>query len=243
MRTMTAVALAVLTAPASVRADDRATALAVIEQAIKAHGGAEALARAANSTRSGKGTIMVEGRELAVTTDFVVSLPDKKRFAFVVEKQAPITIVLNGDKGWKLTGGAALDLPKDSLNDLREETYLWWLTTLVPLKKDTFELSPLPESKVNGKSAVGVKVASKGHPDARLYFDKASGLLVKLESRTKEVGLDVFKEYFYSDHKEFDGVKVPLREVVHVNGRKALDVTLTAFKVLPKPDESAFSKP
>jgi hypothetical protein len=243
MRTIAAWTLAALVVAASVRADDRETALAVIEQAIKAHGGADALARSANSIRSGKGTIAVEGKELAVTTDVVLSLPDKERVAVVVEKQLPITIVLNNDKGWKLTGGAAADLPKESLEDLRGEAYVWWLTTLVPLKKAPFELSPLPEIKVNNKPAVGVKVASKGRADAKLYFDKASGLLVKIERRAKEAGLEVYKEYFYSDHKELDGVKVPLREIHHVNGRKAFDVTLTAFKVLPKPDESAFGKP
>jgi hypothetical protein len=243
MRTLAALTLATLVVAASVRADDRQAALAVIEQAIKAHGGADALARSANSTRSGKGTISVEGKELAVMTEVVLSLPDRERVAVIVEKQLPITIVLNNDKGWKLTGGAAADLPKDSLEDLRGEAYVWWLTTLVPLKKAPFELSPLPESKVNGKPAVGVKVAHKGQPDAKLYFDKASGLLVKIERRAKEAGLEVFKEYFYSDHKEIDGLKVPLREVVHVNGRKLQDVTLTAFKVLAKPDDSAFSKP
>jgi hypothetical protein len=243
MRTIAALTLAALMISASVRADDRETALAVIEQAIKAHGGADALARSSNSTRSGKGTITVEGKELTVLTEVILSLPDKERVAVVVEKQLPITIVLNNDKGWKLTGGAAADLPKDSLEDLRGEAYVWWLTTLVPLKKAPFELSPLPEIKVNGKPAVGVKAANKGQPDARLYFDKASGLLVKIERRAKEAGLEVFKEYFYSDHKELDGVKVPLREIHHVNGRKAFDITLTAFKVLAKPDESAFGKP
>jgi hypothetical protein len=243
MRTIAALTLAALVVSASVRADDRETALAVLEQAIKAHGGADALARSANSTRSGKGTITVEGKDLSVNTEAVLSLPDKQRVAVVVEKQLPITIVLNGDKGWKLTGGAAADLPKESLTELRGEAAVWWLATLVPLKKAPFELSPLPEIKVNGQPAVGVKAASKGQPDAKLYFDKGSGLLVKIERRAKEAGLEVFKEYFYSDHKEIDGVKVPLREVHHVNGRKSFDVTLTAFKVLAKPDESAFGKP
>jgi hypothetical protein len=243
MRTIAACTLAALVVSASVRADDRETALAVVEQAIKAHGGADALARSANSSRSGKGTITVEGKELAVTTEAVLSLPDKERVAVVVEKQLPITIVLNNDKGWKLTGGAAADLPKDSVEDLRGEAYVWWLATLVPLKKAPFELSPVPEIKVSGKAAVGVKAVNKGRPDAKLYFDKLTGLLVKIEVRAKEAGLEVFKEYFYSDHKEIDGVKVALREVKLVNGRASQDVILTAFKVLPKPDESAFGKP
>lgn len=243
MRMIEALILAAGVIPTSLWADDRATALAVIDRAIQAHGGADALARSANSTRSGKGTIVVEGKELAVTTEVVLSLPDKERVTVVVEKQLPITIVLNNDKGWKLTGGAAADLSKDSVEDLRGEANIWWLTTLIPLKKAPFALSPLPEIKVNGKPAVGVKDVSKGQPDAKLYFDKATGLLVKIERRAKEAGLEVYKEYFYSDHREFDGVKVPLREVHHVNGRKAFDVTLTAFKVLSKPDESAFGKP
>ena len=243
MRTITALALAACVVPASVRAGDRETALAVVEQAIKAHGGEEALAKSVNSTRTGKGTGSFNGMEVPFTTEVVLSLPDKQRFNLVADKKLHVTKVINGDKGWSLTGGASLELPKEQIQDLREELYVWWLSTLAPLKKDSFELSPLPEIKVNDKPAVGVKVASKGHADAKLYFDKTSGLLVKIERRAREAGLEVFKEYYYSDHKEIDGVKVPLREVLHVNGRKQHDVTLSAFKVLSKPDESAFGKP
>jgi hypothetical protein len=243
MRTTATLALVACVVWAPARADDRGTALAVVERAIKAHGGADALTRSANSSRSAKGTITLEGKDLAITSDAVLSLPEKAHMDLVVEKSTKITSVINGEKGWELTGGAAREMVKEKVDDLREEAYVWWLATLAPLQKETFELSSLPESQVNGKPADVVKVASKGHPDARLYFDKATGLLVKIDRTTKEAGLEVFKEYLYSDHKEIDGVKVPLREVLQVNGRKRHDVTLTAYKVLAKPDESAFTKP
>src|SRR5581483_810489 len=85
MRTIAALTLAALVVSASVRADDRTMAQAVIDQAIKAHGGADALARSANSTRSGKGVLTVEGKDLPITTEVVLSLPDKERVAVMVE--------------------------------------------------------------------------------------------------------------------------------------------------------------
>src|SRR5262249_25113206 len=129
------------------------------------------------------------------------------------------------------------------LEELREEAYVQWLATLVPLKKDPFELAPVPEIKVDGKPAGGVKVSSKGHGDVKLYFDKASGLLVKIERPAREAGLQVDKEYVYSDHKTFDGVKLPTRSVELLNGKKFTQLSSAAYKFLDKPDASAFDKP
>jgi hypothetical protein len=47
------------------------------------------------------------------------------------------------------------------------------------LEDRAFGFRSLGESKVGGKAALGVAVSRKGHEDSLLYFDKASGVLVK----------------------------------------------------------------
>ena len=121
--------------------------------------------------------------------------------------------------------------------------HVQWLMTLTPLKKGEFTLSLLPEIKVNGEPAAGVKAVSKGKPDVKLYFDKKSNLLVKIERRATEAGQNIDKEYFYSGYKEFDGVKLPTKETLLINGRKFSELAGISYKLQKKIDDAVFARP
>jgi hypothetical protein len=96
---------------------------------------------------------------------------------------------------------------------------------------------------VSDKPAVGVRVSAKGHKDISLFFDKESGLLVKTQKRTKEAGVEVDEENFYSDFKEIDGVKLPMTLKILHDGKKFLDAKVTEAKLLEKLDDDVFAKP
>jgi hypothetical protein len=244
MRTIIGIVLltAWVGAPASVRAGDRDKALAVIEQSIKAHGGAEALTKAQTRSRSGQGVLTLSG-DVPFTTEETVRLPDCCRMVLETGRNRVI-LVLNGDKGWMLPpGGAVQEMNKEQFGDRREEIYVWWLMTLTPLRKDSFELTPLPDTKVNGQEAAVIKVARKGHADVSLFFDKRTALLIKIARRAKEAGVPLDKDYYYSDHRDFEGAKLPGKEIITLNGKKLSEVKFAGYKLLPKLDESTFNKP
>ncbi len=221
---------------------DRAAALALVERAVKAQGGAEGLARAAVAVRAGRG-ILALGAAVPFTSEEVLNLPSQLRVRLDVNKMQMVR-VLNGDKGWQQSaGGQTLELARDRLGEVQEEAYVWWLVTLAPLLKDGFDLDVLPEVKVDGRPAAGIKVSARGRPDASLYFDKESGRLVKIARRARETGVEVEKAYFYSDYKDVDGVKVPHKEVTTVNNRKFSEVQYTEYRFLRRSDESAFVRP
>jgi zinc protease len=225
----------------NLRADDRADAIALLDEAIKAHGGADALAKAQNYTRTGKGT----AGEAKVSSEQSVSLPDKSRLAIDLEiggNKIRVVAVLNGDKGWESSGGPATEMTATRVREMNEEGYVLWATTLVPLKKDGVSLKVLPESKVDGKAALVVAASSKGRPDLRLYFDKESHLLVKIERETVVGGAKVDKEYLFGDYKEVDGVKLPGKMTELINGRKMTEISSQEYK-LRKPEDSTFSRP
>src|SRR5262245_49232832 len=116
--------------------------------------------------------------------------------------------------------------------------------TLVPLKKDTGnQFSLLPEIKVHDAQAVGILIKNKAHVDLKLYFDKNTGLLVKIQRHAKEGGVDVDKEYLYNDHKEVDGVKMPFKTVEIVNGKKFTELHTSSFKFPNKIDDALFKQP
>ncbi|HZV05042.1 MAG TPA: hypothetical protein VE999_08185 [Gemmataceae bacterium] len=241
-RVVMIVGAAWLAASTPVQAGDRDKALEVIQKAIKAHGGADALNRAQIRSRSGEGVFCLGG-ETRFTTEETVHLPDRCRV--VAEPQrARIILVLNGNQGWNQPGGMTQELSKEELKLRKEELYVWWLMNLTPLLKDEFQLKPLPGAKVNGQDASVVQVSHKDFPDVRLFFDNKSGLLVKSARQAKEAGVSVTKEYYYSDHKEFDGIKMPTKEITVLNGStKFSEVKFNNYKVMSRVEDKLFERP
>ena len=224
-------------------AADQEDAAAIVDQAIKAHGGADALNKAQTMVRSGAGTMTTFDTTVPFTDEWIMKLPDKLRMAVDFNNKARVTTVLNGDKGWQAAGGKTMELSADHLREQRTELYVLWLTTLTPLKKDDIKLSTLPEIKVNGEPATGVKATSKNKPDVKLYFDKKTHLLVKVERTVREAGIAVNKADVYSNYKDFDGVKLPTKQVLFLSGRKFTDVASIDYKLKSKIADATFGKP
>jgi hypothetical protein len=246
MRTTLGTLLVLGLAAGPLAAADRDAALAVVERAIKAHGGADALNKAQTAVRTSTGTMALFGKDLTFSDEMTWQLPDHFRLAIDVgtgQDRTHLTLVVNPDKGWQATGGMVVDLGPDRLAELREEAYVLWLTTLTPLQKSGFELTPLPDAQVGSRTAAVVQVANKGHADARLYFDKDSGLLIKVDRHAKEAGLMVDKEYLYSDHKDFDGVKLPAKLMELINGKRFTDLANVSYKFPRTVNDAVFGKP
>jgi hypothetical protein len=230
--------------PGVAAAGEKEDPRAIVERAIKAHGGADALTKALNSTRTDTGAQDSVGREVSFVSSVTRSLPDRVRLKIEVDKKLTATYVLDGSKGWQQEGeGPSTPLPAARVKEMREEAYLWWVTTLVPLTKPGFTLTALPKVKIDGEPAVGVKVSRKGHTDTKLYFYERNGLLAKAERRTPEGGTMVDKEYLYGGFKEFGGVTLPTREVVNVNGRKYTSIAISNYAFPAKFDAGTFARP
>lgn len=228
-------------------AAERDKALAVINDAIQAHGGEDRLTKAKVMMRSSKGVMHLFGKESQFTADTAFQLPDRYRDVITIDaggQKSLLTIVVNGEEGWNATGGMVIAHTKARLAEVREEIlYVLLLTTLVPLKDKAYDLTLIADAKVFGLPALAVKVTSKGHGDATLYFDKESRLLVKLERKAQEGGLSYNKEYFFREHKDFEGLKMPTKYVEVMNGNKSIEMTINAYKFPGKIEESVFGKP
>jgi hypothetical protein len=241
MRTILAAALAswCVLAAGTARAGDREDALALIDQAIQAHGGADALAKARTAVRSGEGIIYVGDAKTPFTNQETFDLPDRYRISVNLDNKAHLISAINGEKGWQAEEGTVNDLGAQRLKEMREELYIMWLQTLTPLKKDAFDLAPIKDA---GK-VVGVKASSKGHADVSLTFDPDTHLLVKVERVAEQAGLKLNKQDLFSDYKEFDGVKLPTRQVEMLSGKKFSELNSATYKFPSKPDDAAFARP
>jgi hypothetical protein len=229
-----------------VQAQDEARA--IIEKAAKAHGTPDAKAVAIQM--SAKGTIDIMGMNLTFTSDSIIhgATQFKETVQINVMGQQITSIqVLNGDKAWVNVLGQTMDLDGDQLKAMKEQAYEAELTTFWPmLKKDSkHKLSQLGEVQVEGKPAIGVKVAHEGFHDVDLFFDKTTHLLVKTESRLMHpvTMQEAPAVAYYSDYKESNGLKEPRKFVLHLDGQKFLEAELTETKYLEKVDQNDFAKP
>jgi outer membrane lipoprotein-sorting protein len=225
----------------SARADDAADARTLIEKAIKASGGKDKLAKFKAQTFSEKGTYYGAGQGQPYTGKYAVQFPDK----FRMEIKDVFTIVFAGDKGWIKFMGETKDMTKEQLANQKESTEAQYATTLLPLEDKAYTLTMLPEIKVDGKPALGVKAAKKGMPDVSLYFDKATSLLVKYSFRTKseEEKKEVTQDVYLSDYHEVQGIQISKKVVIKRDDKQFVESEVADVKLLEKLDDSVFAKP
>lgn len=226
-------------------------ARAVIDKAIKAHGGETNLAKFQSQTLKGAGTFYGMGDEgIPFTGEWAFQGVNQSRFQVSVTvggQTFKLTKVVNGNKGWiKLNDDKAAEMNKEQLFEAKHENYTGWLTSLAPLKDKAFKLSSIGEVKVGDQAAIGIRVSKDGHRDVTLYFDKGKGLLIKAETLTKDVDgggdKELNQEYFYSAFKEIDGTQQPMKMFIKREGKRFVEAELTEVRA-QKLENSLFDMP
>jgi hypothetical protein len=109
-----------------------------------------------------------------------------------------------------------------------------------------FTLAILGEMKVGDKETVGLQVSYKDRRDVNLYFDKKTGLLVKSETRSKDVmggNQEFTAETFFSDYKDQGGVQRPTELEMKRDGKDFAKMEITEYQGHDKLDASTFAKP
>jgi hypothetical protein len=230
------------------RAQD-AGAQALLEKAIKAAGGEAKLAKLQALTLKGKGKIFDMNQEIPFSASFYTQGSDQGRIVTEMTQMGnKITEVrvINKDKGWvRDNQQPPQPMSKEMLIEEKESLYFNYITTLAPLKGKDFKLAALPEIKVDDKPAIGLTVASKGHREVKLYFDKESSLLVKSERLVKDPdsGKESTEEVLFGNYKEFDGIKIATKYTIKAMGKTSAEMDVTDAKPSEKLEATLFDKP
>ena len=234
-----AVALALAPLPAQESAE------AVVKKAIEAHGGAEALKKFPAGQATYKGEMSLFGMDLEFTAKLVYQLPDKMRMEIDTEaggQKLAIVQVVNGDQAVNQVNGANVPLGEAEKKELLQAAIIQDITQLTPLlegKKYTIKLEkPTDDANV-------VLVTAKDLNDTKLFFDKKTGLLTKVERKglAPSMGepMEVTEETVMSDYKKVDGMMVPMTVTVNHDGKKFMSMTVTEVKLMEKADAEAFA--
>lgn len=222
---------------------------ALLDKAIEAHGGAQALGQHKNKatyTKS-RGTI-----EEAETIPFVEETfgqpPDKAKKVTELSIKGQPTVfmmVFNGERAWLRFGGEVREASPAEREGYGEGRTHGDALDFVKLKQRLSDLTPLSAIEVNGRPAAGLQVDTQGHRDVQLYFDKESGFLVKTRTWKKyaTTGQTFAEEKVFSDYQDTQGYKWPKRVVAYRDGKRFLTKEVLEFKLVDRHDDSLFARP
>jgi outer membrane lipoprotein-sorting protein len=242
-------ATAVLACASSMRADDEAVVKDILTRAIKAQGGAEALAKIKAGVIRYTGKFHLGDDVIDYTGTLTFQAPDRRKIETVSEtsgREFKYIEVVDGDRGWVVLSGKVEAMAKEQLAEVREELHAVGVAGLTPLLTvKGFKVSPLGESKVGEKEAVGIRVEFKGRRDVNLYFDRKTGLLLKRENRARDPlsGKEYVNEVSYGDYRKVGDVQLAHRIAIRRDGVLTIESQTTEFKSSEKLDSTLFGKP
>jgi hypothetical protein len=234
-----------------VRAEEAQNPNAILDKAIQALGGEAKLNKVlAGASWKAKGTITIMEGDNPVTVQGTAQGLDHSRQEFEGDfggNQVKGVTVIAGDKGWRDFGGERTELDKDALAIEKRRAYLALVPiTILPLKGKEFKVETISEDlSVSDKPAAGIKATGPDGKEFRLYFDKESGLPVKLVAARVVgfMGTEFTQETTFSDYQEMGGIKKATKIQTRLDGAKFLDQQITEFKVLDTIDAKTFAAP
>jgi hypothetical protein len=242
------VATAWLTVSGSASKGDEKDVTPILDKAIAALGGEAKLTKAMTATWTGTGTISFNENDAPIKNKTTIDGLERLRTEIEFEINGmPVkgVTVLNGKKGWRKFGEDSQPLEDDRVAGAAQGAYLLAVsTTILPLKTKGFKAEAAPDEKVGDKPAAVVKGTGPDGKTFMLYFDKESGLLLKMTATVQGFqGDDVKSETIYSDYKDFDGIKRASRVETKRDGNPFVKMEYSGFKLIEKPDAKTFAEP
>ena len=223
-------------------------AAAIVDKGIQALGGKEKLSQAKVITWKAKGKINFGDNESEFTSQTTVQGLDRSRGEFEGEfngnKFKGITVIA-GDKGWRKFGDMSTEMDADALANEKRNLQLQVIpATLLALTGKEYKVESAGEEKVGDAAAVKVNVTGPDGKDFQLFFDKGSGLPLKLVAKVRGFMGDEFsQETTFGGYKEFGGIRKATKIENKRDGQAFVKLEITEFKTADKVDEKTFAQP
>ncbi|MBZ5601452.1 MAG: c-type cytochrome [Acidobacteriia bacterium] len=222
-------------APAARPSGPQPTADDVLQKYLAAVGGADALKK--TTTRIEKGVILAGGMESPI--ELYLKAPNKRISISKMGNSDSMT-AFDGTKGWMgSTGRPAREMSE-------AESAAAGLDAQFALALSLKELYPQlrrgrPDT-VNGVECEVLQGTAPGKPLVRLYFDKQSGLLVRMQRYADTPVGRTPTQIDYADYRDSDGAKIPYRWTLsRPNGRFTIQIKEVQNNA--PVDDAKFSKP
>lgn len=209
-------------APASGKAVDASiTGKSIIENAIKAYGGAEAIAAIKDATVLGKAEIPGAPMQFDATQKYLMPshfLNTMSAGPMVVMKQ-----LVKGDKFEQEQQGQKEDLKEEDKEEMAEETT--FINEVYYLKNNyTFTVKSI--ETIDGKEAYKIDIKSAKGREFTNYYDVATGLKVKTSKQIDgPQGQKMNTSNTFSDFKVVNGIQIPHKTIIDLGIKITINVS------------------
>lgn len=227
-------------ASSGVQRDDDGGARALVDRAVEAHGGLEAL-QAVKGVIADADTVLAtpDGR-MEATTRTYVKYPDHVRVDATVGDVRLVQVYADG-RGWMKDPGGVRDAPPVMLDEFRASARRDPLALLVGAATGRYRVSLAPEEGEEGRVLRVVSVSGEGLPPVRMFI-APDGRLAKLAyelhaDRTIQV------EERFDDYRPVDGMSLPFQATVVRDGVVVVERTITDLRINPALAADTFARP
>src|ERR1700723_1224597 len=196
----------------------------IIDQYIKAQGGAKNLAKAQ--------TISIDG-----TFTFDTKLPNRYYSELVIGDQNVVE-AYNGKSAWHRTTNGDITTLVGVDGTQLEAAGQYYNSHLVNAKKNKLGVAFIGHAQVNGKDALQIEVTTPAGLKREVFFDPQTHLIVKEIAAIG--GID--QEIFYDDYRAAGSLKLPYKIELH-RGPDVYQVAVTKASVNSTIGERVFDFP
>lgn len=220
-----------------------AKAGAVVERALKAHGGAAKLRAVKDVSVRQDIKLATPNGSLEGQMAVSVKLPSKTRVELTMLGQRGVQ-VLNDQQGWSTSGDKIQDLSAEQVQALRAGIKVQVLPLLARLATGKEQIGYAGEGKVGAEEVDMVQIVD---PDAtaKASFSKKTGLLLRLEQEESAMFGQgkIPMARLYSDYRTVAGYEVPWRTERYANDQLLIEDKVTAYDVNQGVADSQFQRP
>ena len=216
------------------------TADDVIQKYSKAMGGLAAFK--AIKTMKTTGTITTQGVDLALTSQIINGK------AVRTDVQAMGQSVINAykdGKGWKINPFAGVttvtDMTPEELIDFKSQSMI--ASQLMDYKARGHKVELQGQEDVEAIKTYKIKLTNKDDNKVTTYFiSVADNTIIKSVSTRQIQGQEIEIETFYSDIKDFNGLKFPMLRTQKMQGQVFQEIKIANIEFNVTVDEKIFNK-
>ena len=216
------------------------TADDVIQKYSKAMGGLAAFN--AIKTMKTTGTITTQGVDLALTSQIINGRAVRS------DVQAMGQSVINSykdGKGWKINPFAGVttvtDMTPEELIDFKSQSMI--ASQLMDYKARGHKVELQGQEDVEGVKTYKIKLTNKDDNKVTTYFISVTdNIIIKSVSTRQLQGQDIEIETFYSDIKDFNGLKFPMVRTQKMQGQVFQEIKIATIEFNVPIDEKIFDK-
>ena len=224
----------------SARADDQ-EARQILKRAIEAVGGRFGRLQGPVLWME-RGTYYGNGDSVPFVTQYASRWPDW----FRQEVEGVFTITVSGKKAWLTNDEGVRIFTGAALEEAMKQNRMRWASKLFPLTDKAYTLNKIEGIQIDGRPTVGIEASHADGGEFKLYFDKETYLITKMEAMviTPMLGPDpVLAETYYSAHRSLGGAKVPSNVKIHYDRKLVVEAEIVASKVGATLDPALFEVP